>query len=342
MINFAPVGQQAEAQSTGVPQAKKPDLAHLKRQIVQTTSEAVEHTQTATAQAPAQTASDQAIKQEKPAVPESASTAPDNDFIPDVGEELTPPAAAPLENPEPSQVTAPQSDEVDVPWDTSDDPEPAAPQEMPATAPAPEIIEQPVQEIPAVQPNVIDTIVGQQPEASEPAQLESAPVAPVQAEQSSEEQPVSVAKPEIKEEKPQADYSDLLAMPLNSTSWPLIFNALPVEGMLRNLVANTCLMQVDGEQLVFHSDAGHMRLFGEAHQKRFAEVLNETLSSQYRVQVLEGVIQYETPAQRSQRLQQERLQQAIASIEQDPNVQALRQAFDAQVIMDSITPIETT
>jgi len=56
--------------------------------------------------------------------------------------------------------------------------------------------------------------------------------------------------------------------------------------------------------------------------------------------VLEGPIQFETPAQRSQRLLQERLDQAINSIEQDPNVQALRQAFNAQVIMDSITPID--
>jgi len=109
---------------------------------------------------------------------------------------------------------------------------------------------------------------------------------------------------------------------------------------LRNLVANTCLMQNDNNQLVFHSDAGHMRLFGEAHQKRFAQVLNEALGSSYQLSVLEGPIQFETPAQRTQRLQQERLDQAINSIEQDPNVQALRQAFNAQVIMDSITPID--
>ncbi len=49
---------------------------------------------------------------------------------------------------------------------------------------------------------------------------------------------------------------------------------------------------------------------------------------------------HETPAQRVQRLQAERHALAVQSIENDPNVQALRQAFNAQVIMDTIKPID--
>ncbi len=119
-----------------------------------------------------------------------------------------------------------------------------------------------------------------------------------------------------------------------------MFTALPLEGMLRNLVANTCLMTVDGSNLLFHSDAGHMRLFGENHQQKFNNILNATLNSDYKVQVIEGDMQYETPAQRHQRLVADRLQAAVESIEQDPKVQALRQSFNAQVIMDSITPLD--
>lgn len=111
--------------------------------------------------------------------------------------------------------------------------------------------------------------------------------------------------------------------------------------MLRNLVANTCLMNIQGDHLLFHSDAGHMRLFGDAHQKKFQLLLNEALGSAFTLQVIEGDFQYETPAQRMQRLVAESQAQAVLSIEQDVNVQALRQAFDAQVIMDSITPLNT-
>ncbi|MEH6343799.1 MAG: DNA polymerase III subunit gamma/tau [Bermanella sp.] len=147
-----------------------------------------------------------------------------------------------------------------------------------------------------------------------------------------------VTKPQA---KPKAEIdAALLEMELSPASWPLMFAALPIEGMLRNLVANTCLMQMQGDNLLFHSDAGHMRLFGDNHQQKFKQILNETLSAQYQIQVIEGPWQYETPAQRIQRLQAERQQQAVNSIENDPNVQALRQAFAAQVIMDSITPVD--
>jgi len=138
----------------------------------------------------------------------------------------------------------------------------------------------------------------------------------------------------------QVDES-VLAMELSSQSWPIMFTALPLEGMLRNLVANTCLMSIEGNNLVFHSDAGHMRLFGDNHQQKFNQILNTALNSQYQIQVIEGPIQYETPAQRNQRLVAERLQAAVDSIEQDPKVQALRQSFNAQVIMDSITPLDS-
>lgn len=137
----------------------------------------------------------------------------------------------------------------------------------------------------------------------------------------------------------QPDHSDILAMPLSSQSWPMIFEVLALDGMLRNLVANTCLMTVNGNELLFHGDAGHMRLFNVNHQQTFAQVLNQTLGQSYQLQVIEGPIQFETPAQRHQRLTAEKQQAAIESIEQDANVQALRQAFNAQVIMDSITPL---
>ena len=154
---------------------------------------------------------------------------------------------------------------------------------------------------------------------------------------------VAVVEPQVIKPKGKAKAeidSSLLEMELSPSSWPLMFAALPIEGMLRNLVANTCLMQIQGDNLLFHSDAGHMRLFGDNHQQKFKQILNETLSAQYQIQVIEGPWQYETPAQRLQRLQAERQQQAVNSIENDPNVQALRQAFAAQVIMDSITPVD--
>ena len=214
------------------------------------------------------------------------------------------------------------------------------------------------------------TMVQEVPQVQEVAQKQPAPVAPVynapqpsvvlqedtpksaphvKADLKAEEpkyvqpdpvvgQPEALTSTDIAPEQPQHEAA--LNMTLSSQSWPIMFTALPLEGMLRNLVANTCLMKVDGNNLLFHSDAGHMRLFGENHQQKFNTILNATLNSGYKVQVIEGNMQYETPAQRHQRLVADRLQAAVESIEQDPKVQALRQSFNAQVIMDSITPLD--
>lgn len=346
MINFAPVGQQAEAQNpTGVPQAKKPDLAHLKRQIVNTASEPQTPPTQVAPEVPASIVESASVETSKPKAETQPAPedVPQNDFIPQSVREITSPHPAPIDEPQPAQVNQPPSDELDVPWDTSDEPHlaqaaPAVNSDDSAAA------NSSMEEVRAPNPDAnedstqFDTAVLS--EVSTPAQVEPQ-VVPQQAQQVT---PAAVAKEENDSEQAPTEQSqqneELLSMPLNSTSWPLIFNALPLEGMLRNLVANTCLMQMEGNQLTFHSDAGHMRLFNESHQKRFADVLNQAIKTQYQVQVLEGPIQFETPAQRTQRLQQERQQQAVASIEQDPNVQALRQAFNAQVIMDSITPID--
>ncbi len=213
----------------------------------------------------------------------------------------------------------------------------------------------PVSEIPAPanEPPVEEPLVGASPRSDELPPWDDEPSEFVSEPGSARGEPLTVdpnqTEPQVapqpepapqSEPAPQPDYSELLAMPLSPDSWPLIFPAIPVEGMLRNLAANSCLVKVNGDELLFHSDAGHMRLFGEQHQQKFAHILSEALGQRYRVQVIEGPIQHETPAQRVQRQQAERQAQAVQAIEQDPNVLALRQAFNAQVIIDSITPID--
>jgi DNA polymerase-3 subunit gamma/tau len=159
---------------------------------------------------------------------------------------------------------------------------------------------------------------------------------PVADSQSAVTEAAPVAEPQVQEQSTEPVVID---MALSPASWPLIFEKLPLEGMLRNLVANSCLIQIDGNELLFHGDSGHMRLFSESHQQKFNEVLNSALEANYSLKVIDGPLQYETPAQRAQRLAAEKQQSAVESIENDPNVQALRQAFNAQVIMDTITPL---
>lgn len=327
ILNFSPITDQTgaapaagAAQGQGGTPAKKPDLAHLKGQLASglaaNTAEPVAAQVTAIAESP------------KP----QAQVAVASEQV--ASEQV---AAAPLQ-----QVQASEP----PPWNDEKASDAAIPQpnvrsfeqahqagaaEQSISQQAVPAYDEPLMHDAHAEPlNVAEPKAMYEVEQPQASAIEPAPVAV-------EEAPITIEKAIAVEAQP--DHSELLAMPLSSQSWPMIFEALALDGMLRNLVANTCLMSVNGSELLFHGDAGHMRLFNTNHQQSFAQVLNQTLGQNYQLQVIEGPIQFETPAQRQQRLAAEKQQAAVQSIEQDVNVQALRQAFNAQVIMDSITPL---
>ncbi len=344
MLNFAPVGARVESLPpatavSGVPPEKKPELTQPARQsqsnpaIGQQASAQQVNTNPASVQPVAPV-----IANETPQVPFAGVT---NHAVASPTQKAQEPPS-PIEAMQaraqagavPSVVEAPVVADK-PPWD----PEPVGEVQYMGSEEAQLSAEQSVvkpqfqapteQHAPAVEAVAVPVSVAPQKPQSRFNQQNTAEVAVIEP---------PVTKPQT---KPKAEIdASLLEMELSPASWPLMFAALPIEGMLRNLIANTCLMQIQGDNLLFHSDAGHMRLFGDNHQQKFKQILNETLSAQYQIQVIEGPCQFETPAQRIQRLQAERQQQAVNSIENDPNVQALRQAFAAQVIMDSITPVD--
>jgi DNA polymerase-3 subunit gamma/tau len=304
MLNFAPIGRQVEAGSPpsgiGAPPAKKPDLAHLKRQIVNSVARGSH----GNADAPE---IENPIVQS--AVIESAA--------------IESAAEVPAHQP----TVAEQADEPPFDMDM--------PSYQPAssTDPAPVVQEQGQSVEQAIIP---PEPVVQAPEPVEQAAITPEPVAVKPEPVSPEPQ---IVEPTVQPEADEPVVEKQEIMDLSPASWALVFDHLQVEGMLRNLVANSCLIQMDGNQLLFHGDSGHMRLFSASHQQRFNEILNEALGKQYTLQVIDGPLLHETPAQRAQRLMAQKQKAAVESIENDPNVMAIRHAFDAMVIMESITPL---
>ncbi len=329
MLNFAPIGAQAgalppaTANATGAPPTKKPELAQLKHEL------------TASA--------DRSVLADKSAAPVANEAMVNSSVMNNITSVMdSVPAQVAPENKAPSyQTPSHQSIESQV----AEQPEPSmVPVQQEAVS---SIFDAPVKHEAALraesnsghlQSNAIAEAAPDYAAQVNEAPIEALIETPVKTAEQPAPQPSAAAELSSPDSNPATDQA-LLDMPLSSASWPLIFPAIPVEGMLRNLVANTCLMSVQGDQLVFHSDAGHMRLFGDNHQQKFAHILNETLAANYQVTVVEGPMQFETPDQRIQRLKAERQALAVQAIDQDANIIALRQAFGAQVIMDSITPI---
>lgn len=328
ILNFSPVSAEnapasAMGQTTGATPAKKPDLAQLKGQLeagqaFQSTNQSVPQSSTQSIAQPAQAPQQVEVMTESTSVVEAPVVS---------GPKVPEPAVAPVSIVSESVAATP----IQEPAPVIVEPAPAV--EEPAISSAPAANEPP--------PWHDDTPRESEPVIEAPESKAAAPVAKLEP-QASQSAPKSVDSKPVDSKPKDSKIGQPIDMPLSSASWPMVFEYLPLEGMLRNLVANTCLMQVNGSELLFHGDAGHMRLFNDNHKQSFAQVLNAAFASQgisYQIQVIEGQIQYETPAQRQQRLAAEKQAAAVQSIEQDPNVNALRQAFNAQVIMDSIVPL---
>lgn len=245
------------------------------------------------------------------------------------------PAAAAVQQTVPS-VAAPISQPVPP------KPEPVAPvvapqvQSPPVAQPQaedfPPWLDEPEGDIPAqyAEENVADYAPA--PQTSVPA---VAPVAAPQPEVVIESAPApETAGPAAQVEEEVAEA--LNVADLTPHSWPAIFPRLALDGMLKSLMSNSSLMQFDGQSAVFHLDPGHLRLLNDNHQQKFMQVFAAAFGSHIAVRIQEGDCQYETPAQRQQRLAYEKQQRAIASIMADAHVQTLQNAFNAQVIVDSI------
>jgi DNA polymerase-3 subunit gamma/tau len=125
-----------------------------------------------------------------------------------------------------------------------------------------------------------------------------------------------------------------------ATDWSTIVAALNLKGMAHQLAINCSLETREGHTL-------HLRLVPSCAQmrtKNAEERLRASLAAYYsqpidlKIAVSESTSK--TPAQQEVQRQAEHQQVAVTSISQDPNVQALRETFSAQLKQDSIKPAD--
>ena len=87
-------------------------------------------------------------------------------------------------------------------------------------------------------------------------------------------------------------------------------------------------------------DEEHATLFNDKHADRMRLALQNYCGESVEVSVTIGVVQAETPAARKLRLLEERQQQAVASIEDDPVLRQLMERFDGELDKGSIRPLD--
>ncbi|MDO8342770.1 MAG: DNA polymerase III subunit gamma/tau [Cellvibrio sp.] len=186
----------------------------------------------------------------------------------------------------------------------------------------------PYYEAPAAASEVIEP---KKPEAAQPPVVTAAPVSEVAPTTVASAEPVKVPTPKTVRKVPYEQASP--------ADWTEIYLGLGVTGILQSTVANCQMISRKGNDFYFVLDNANSTLYDTSHEKRLSDLLSDYFVEQVRAHIQMGEITAETPSMMAIRLREERLQDAISSIKNDPIVQQLIAQFGATLREETIQPI---
>jgi len=143
------------------------------------------------------------------------------------------------------------------------------------------------------------------------------------------EPPAPAAKPNIAQEK----------MPPFAGDWHSLVNQLKLGGMAKMLAQHCELKSFDSGLMELCVPQEHRHLMEKPYQDKLKAAVTEHFAEPVRLNITEGSVTGDTPAQIENREKQEKQSLAVAAIEQDPFVRKLVENFDAKIIDSSIKPL---
>ena len=140
--------------------------------------------------------------------------------------------------------------------------------------------------------------------------------------------------------------SDVVTAPTGSGSWHGdpewidMISDLGLTGAIRMLASNCAFLKRDGNTLFFGLDPRSESLLTKQRKDALASSVSQHLGERLSIDISITKVSVdkstETPVQEESRLADEEVAAARASLESDPNVQALKDMFGAELKADSI------
>ncbi len=124
-----------------------------------------------------------------------------------------------------------------------------------------------------------------------------------------------------------------------SNEWATVVEALKLDGMARQLAANCTLSKRDGQTFFLALAPTHVSLRNKKLEDRLQQALIQYYGAPVNVVVEIGTPQAETPALLKEQRDLDRQQTAVQAINDDANIRALQETFNARVVPDSIQPV---
>ena len=118
--------------------------------------------------------------------------------------------------------------------------------------------------------------------------------------------------------------------------WKSLLSEIGLAGAVRLLAGNCALLRREGDTVFLSLDPRSESMLTRQRKEALAKALSEHFSEQLLVDISLGEAVVETPMQEETRIEDERIDAARESLESDPNVQALKSMFDAELKTDSI------
>jgi DNA polymerase-3 subunit gamma/tau len=128
--------------------------------------------------------------------------------------------------------------------------------------------------------------------------------------------------------------------PRATSDWPGMVAQMNLQGMVKELAAHSTFAGKQGNkvQLVLDADGEHFRR--PQLEEKLAQALSAYFGEPVRLELSVADRALDTLARQQKAAADDRVQQAKAAIENDPNVRAMRDMFGATVQPDSVRPTE--
>ena len=122
--------------------------------------------------------------------------------------------------------------------------------------------------------------------------------------------------------------------------WQEILGSLDLKAMSRQLAENCQLEAIEDDIVRLILDQSHARLLTEGPAQKIEAALTDFFGKSIKLKIQPGIVPAETPAQRKARENEERQKAAVESIENDENVQMMKEMFGATVSAGAVQPID--
>ncbi len=118
--------------------------------------------------------------------------------------------------------------------------------------------------------------------------------------------------------------------------WSALVGELKLAGAVRLLASNCAFLRREGSTVHLGLDPRSVSMLTKQRKDAIADTLSEYFGEKLLVEITVGAAKAETPIQQESRMADEQLEEARQALEADPNVQALKTMFGAELKTDTI------